>query len=179
MKNQRKSLGNKLRFDVFKRDLFTCQYCGKTPPSAVLEVDHIIPVAKGGKDEIDNLITSCFECNRGKRDHLLNTLPESTSDKLLLIKEKEDQYREYQKMLSAVERRIKKEIDKIDQIFTSFFDDYCLSESFKSNSVRRFINELGYSEVAQAMEAACSRINNDSAAIKYFCGICWSKIKSR
>ena len=63
---KRKNLSKSVRFEVFKRDSFTCQYCGKSAPDVVLEVDHIIPVSKGGDNDISNLITSCFECNRGK-----------------------------------------------------------------------------------------------------------------
>jgi len=56
-----------LRFDVFKRDSYRCQLCGATAQdSRKLEVDHKIPVVKGGLDELDNLWTLCFECNRGK-----------------------------------------------------------------------------------------------------------------
>lgn len=65
---KRRTLGNTVRFEIFKRDNFTCQYCGATPPDTILEVDHVIPVSKGGSDEVSNLVTSCFECNRGKRD---------------------------------------------------------------------------------------------------------------
>ena len=39
--NIRVPMSKKMRFDVFKRDGFQCQYCGSTPPSVVLEVDHI------------------------------------------------------------------------------------------------------------------------------------------
>ena len=56
------------RFEIFKRDSFTCQYCGQRPPIVVLEVDHIDPKSRGGSDEEINLITSCADCNRGKRD---------------------------------------------------------------------------------------------------------------
>ena len=55
---KRRKLSKKIRFEVFKRDNFTCQYCGRKAPDVVLEVDHIIPVAKGGKNNIMNLITS-------------------------------------------------------------------------------------------------------------------------
>ena len=58
-KRKRKQLSKTLRFEVFKRDSFKCQYCGKSAPEVTLEVDHIIPVAKGGSNEIFNLITSC------------------------------------------------------------------------------------------------------------------------
>lgn len=61
----------RLRFKVFKRDGFRCQYCGRSPKideNVILHLDHIKPKAKGGTDEIDNLVTSCAECNIGKND---------------------------------------------------------------------------------------------------------------
>lgn len=64
---KRKSLSLKARFEVFKRDNFTCQYCGKSAPETVLHVDHIVPISGGGDNEILNLITSCFDCNMGKK----------------------------------------------------------------------------------------------------------------
>ena len=66
MAEKRKSISKKVRFEVFKRDKFTCQYCGKSAPDVVLEVDHIKPVSKGGNNSMLNLVTACFECNRGK-----------------------------------------------------------------------------------------------------------------
>lgn len=62
----------KLRFDVLNRDNFTCKYCGKSAPSVKLEVDHIVPRSKGGKSTIENLTTSCSDCNQGKSDMLIN-----------------------------------------------------------------------------------------------------------
>jgi hypothetical protein len=61
-----------VRFEVFKRDSFRCQYCGRSAPDVVLEVDHIVPKSKGGTDDMLNLITSCFDCNRGKSDKTLD-----------------------------------------------------------------------------------------------------------
>ena len=63
---KRKSIGTKKRFDVFARDSYTCQYCGRNPPEVMLHVDHIIPVVKGGTDDMENLRTSCSQCNLGK-----------------------------------------------------------------------------------------------------------------
>ena len=63
---KRKSLSKTVRFEVFKRDGFQCQYCGQKAPDVVLETDHIKPVSKGGENEIINLITSCRDCNAGK-----------------------------------------------------------------------------------------------------------------
>jgi len=72
----RKSVSKKLRFEVFKRDKFTCQYCGKKAPDVILEVDHIKPVSKGGDNSLFNLISSCFECNRGKGKRTLDNKTE-------------------------------------------------------------------------------------------------------
>lgn len=61
----------KVRWDVLKRDDYRCRRCGKSPSSdhrVELEVDHDKPVARGGRNEIENLLTLCRECNQGKKD---------------------------------------------------------------------------------------------------------------
>ena len=64
---QRDLVTPSLRYDVMKRDHFRCCLCGRSSKDGVkLEVDHIIPVSKGGKTTMDNLQTLCWDCNRGK-----------------------------------------------------------------------------------------------------------------
>lgn len=63
---KRKALSKKVRFEVFKRDSFTCQYCGKSSPQVILHIDHIKPVKNGGDNSILNLVTACDSCNLGK-----------------------------------------------------------------------------------------------------------------
>ena len=59
----------RLRFIVMRRDRYRCQLCGLTQADGVqLEVDHKVPVAKGGKTDADNLWTLCHPCNNGKSD---------------------------------------------------------------------------------------------------------------
>lgn len=65
-KCNRKPLSKRTRFEVFKRDGFRCCYCGASAKTSQLEVDHIIPVSLGGSNDMDNLITSCRNCNGGK-----------------------------------------------------------------------------------------------------------------
>ncbi len=62
------SLSVKIRFQVFSRDKFTCQYCGRSAPNVILHADHIHPISKGGDNSLKNLITSCQDCNLGKSD---------------------------------------------------------------------------------------------------------------
>lgn len=66
------AVGKKLRFEVFKRDKFACQYCGQKAPDVVLHADHIHPVVEGGEDTLLNLITSCVGCNLGKGARVLS-----------------------------------------------------------------------------------------------------------
>ena len=64
---QRSLMTPKLRFEVLKRDGYRCRVCGRSrSEGAQLEVDHIVPVSKGGKTIMSNLQTLCRECNRGK-----------------------------------------------------------------------------------------------------------------
>ena len=81
--SKRKSIPKKVRFKVFDRDNHTCQYCGGKPPEATLEIDHKIPYAKGGADTPDNLVTSCFDCNRGKGAIETGTITQSQAASLL------------------------------------------------------------------------------------------------
>lgn len=68
----RQPLPEQVRSAVFRRDDFTCRYCGfkcrgKFPEYTSPSVDHVTPVARGGTDEMDNLVTACLRCNWRKR----------------------------------------------------------------------------------------------------------------
>ena len=64
------SIWKKIRERIFKRDNYTCAYCGERGKK--LECDHVIPVSRGGCHEDHNLVTACFKCNRSKRDKLVS-----------------------------------------------------------------------------------------------------------
>ncbi len=66
-KNQRKLMTPQLKEQIKRRDNYTCQICGKYMPDGVgLHIDHIIPVAKGGKSIPSNLQVLCSKCNGSK-----------------------------------------------------------------------------------------------------------------
>ena len=74
-KEQRTLMTKKLREFIKARDHFTCCNCGNSThvePNLLLEIDHIIPVAKGGRTVEDNLQTLCWKCNRAKSDKVIN-----------------------------------------------------------------------------------------------------------
>ena len=66
---ERLRLSASLRYQVLQKDRFRCQICGATKEDGVkLHVDHILPISKGGKTELNNLRTLCDRCNLGKGD---------------------------------------------------------------------------------------------------------------
>lgn len=70
-KDQRKLATRGLRERIMIRDNYTCQLCGKHMPDEVgLQIDHIIPVAKGGKTVASNLRVLCSKCNSSKSDKM-------------------------------------------------------------------------------------------------------------
>ena len=73
-KEQRALMTKALRESIKKRDHYTCCECGNSihkEPNLLLEIDHIMPISKGGKTEESNLQTLCWKCNRSKGNKVL------------------------------------------------------------------------------------------------------------
>lgn len=167
---KRKPLSKRLRFEILKRDSFTCSYCGLTPPKAVLEIDHIIPISKGGDNNYLNLVTSCFDCNRGKSDKELNEVVKPIDfDKERLI-----QYKQFVKFVKDKSKLRKEEVQLVCDIYENSNKGYTPSESYRL-TIGQFIDKIGLEQTIYAMNRACaSRSQGD---LKYFCGICWNIFK--
>ncbi len=89
---RRRSTGKRLRYSILARDMFTCRYCGaRADGGAVLVVDHIIPVALGGTDDPENLITACEPCNQGKAAQSPVTAAPTPTDLARLARSVEEQ----------------------------------------------------------------------------------------
>jgi HNH endonuclease len=173
--SKRKGLSKRLRFSVFKRDLFTCQYCGATPPRVVLEVDHIEPVAEGGSDDESNLVTACFDCNRGKAAISLSVVPESLADRAARVAEAEEQLAGYREIMREQEWR------REEDVWLVFDALEGKRETTRANfeSVRQFLKRLPLEDVVRAGQIAQARMGwkGYSTRFRYFCGVCWRMIK--
>ena len=159
---KRKNLSKSVRFEVFKRDSFKCQYCGKSAPDVVLEVDHIIPVSKGGDNDISNLITACFDCNRGKRDKKLTDkqsvkLQKEELDKLNARREQLEMIAEWRKELFNL---MNESIDKIVEIINrEFYLDIHLTDYGRRNFSKR-IKKYGVKETLESSLIAFERYDD-------------------
>ncbi len=66
---ERARVSKKIRLSILNRDHYRCKYCGST---LNLEIDHIIPISKGGKSEYNNLQTLCHRCNINKGTDIID-----------------------------------------------------------------------------------------------------------
>lgn len=168
----RKSLSKRVRFEVFKRDEFTCRYCGRKPPEVILNVDHIVPVVEGGGDEESNLATSCFDCNSGKSGVPLSQLPQPVAEMRELMVEREEQERAY---IDFVRSRRLRQDELIDEIGGILFGEGYTFRTAGATSCRRFLEKLPYDQIVYAAELAASR--HARSPLKYFCAVCWNMIR--
>lgn len=172
---KRKALSKSTRFEVFKRDAFTCQYCGATPPSVILHVDHITAVAAGGDNSLDNLVTACQPCNAGKGARDLKVVPQTLADKAAEIAEREAQLAGYQAVLAARRERLDADAWSVLEVLHGARVASVPRDQFRS--VRMFIERLGLDAVIDAAEIALVAPCPTSMVFRYFCGICWKRIK--
>ena len=148
------ALSKTLRFEVFKRDKFTCQYCGKKAPDVVLHADHIHPKAEGGTDDPLNLTTACVDCNQGKGKRMLSDDSVVTKQRAQLeeLQERQEQIQmliDWQKSLGGLEDSTTAAIEK----YWTELSGWNLNETGLSN-LKKWVKQYGIGEVMSAMRAA-------------------------
>ena len=180
---KRKQISKTVRFEVFKRDKFTCQYCGESAPNVILEIDHIIPVSKGGGNEIMNLITSCRDCNRGKTDKKLDDNASVMVQKKQLdtMQERREQIEMMVQWRQALEKETEIEVDAIDVYFCDN-TKWGLNEEDR-RTIRKLIKRFGFSEVYTACEIAIEQYYHGTEyswenALEKLGGICYNRRKA-
>ena len=166
---KRKPISKKTRFEVFKRDSFQCKYCGAKAPDVLLEIDHIKPVSKGGENDITNLITACFDCNRGKGKREIGDKTEVHKQRPELERlqnEKEQlmmllEWREELKSLSAI--KIDKAVEYFEDVFCTSLTDVGISiiaKNVKRYDVRTVLEAIDIAvDRYDDAEKACNSLN--------------------
>jgi HNH endonuclease len=173
-----------VRFEVFKRDGFKCAYCGRCSPDVVLEVDHVIPRVEGGDDDMLNLVTSCWDCNRGKGASLLGDVaPVPNIEEMTeLVKERERQIRAYREAQGAAHSR---RTEEFDEVWNYWFELQQVDELPRyytptRAALARYVEQLGPSEVKDAMDIAFDKKPyGNTITIRYFFGVLKGKLAQK
>lgn len=177
----RRPISPKTRFEVFKRDHFTCRY-GRTTPQVILEVDHIVPVAEGGTNDMENLVTACYECNRGKGAIPLDEIPEADDnlhERTILLAEREMQLREYNELVRQIRERQQREVIELIDYWCDVMEldrnsasPYHVPEHSK---LLMFLQDIAVEDIKWAMmKAAASPTKTYYQALNYLYAILWS-----
>lgn len=161
------SVSKRTRFEVFKRDKFTCQYCGKSAPDIVLHIDHIEPKASGGSDDILNLVTSCQACNLGKADRRLSddsavTKKRNQLQDLEARREQIEMMLEWQRELSSLGDQV---FNGVLELWHHLFGPWEPVDS-DLKDIRRWINSYGPVRVTEAIRLSASQyVVNDQDGV--------------
>jgi hypothetical protein len=152
--NKRKPISKKIRFEVFKRDSFTCQYCGRKSPDVLLEIEHIKPVSKGGTNSIINLTTACVDCNAGKSDITLddNSFVEKQRKQLEILQERREQLEMMMEWHTGLQDHSNLEVNK----FTEYFNKVTTSEisltEYGVADIKKLIKKYGFQKLLEAVD---------------------------
>ena len=195
---EREPISKRLRFEIFKRDHFTCVYCGRTPREVALQIDHLEPVSGGGTNDPTNLFTACVDCNLGKSDRRLeNALPQVRPEDVDEMAERVEQMRAYQHWRNERDRLLHLELEAINEAWIDEFDGRigndesgsyysCDVQLPSDKTLLGYLEELPTAEILDAVRAASWRYHNRDreplerwAVRRYFYAICKRKIQMR
>jgi len=184
------AVSKRVRFEVFKRDRFTCAYCGRRPPEVLLEVDHVVPRCEGGPDTIDNLVTSCEACNRGKAGKSLGDVAPHLDELQILegMQEMAERTRALRSQIEVAERQRALDGEVVDLVmkrWESIGGDVEDRERDRQHrgSVLMFLKKgLSVETLYQALDLTShwwDRFPNkgQGMAWRYFCGCCWNILR--
>lgn len=169
---ERVALGTRTRFEVFKRDSFTCQYCGRAAPDIVLNVDHIKPVAEGGTNDLVNLITSCFSCNSGKSDIPLDD-SSAVSKQKRQLDELQERRTQLEMMMEWHRGLIHIEADAAGEAAKLYHElcDFQLNDRAVAK-LRKWISKFSLNEVIEAIKICADQYDDHNAGFDKIPGIC-------
>lgn len=180
MATKRKSLSKKIRFEVFKRDSFKCQYCGQSAPDVILEVDHIDPISKDGSDEMVNYITACKACNAGKSDRKLDDHTTLAKQKAQLheLNDRREQLEMMVKWRSGMKDLKDSQINALEAAWKSVSGGWYWNETGRKE-VRSLLRKYSISVLFDSIEEAGDKYikkGEDGLATKDTVNLAFSKI---
>lgn len=161
---KRKAISQKVRFEVFKRDSFKCQYCGRPAPDVILRCDHLNPVKNGGDNNIANLITSCFDCNSGKGATRLddNALIKKTYAQIAELNEKRRQLEMMMKWRAGLVSATNSETESVVSHLKLIAPGFTPNDTGKRH-LSRWIKKYGIENVLNSAEQSFEKYDGTTS----------------
>ncbi|SLC65388.1 HNH endonuclease, putative [Mycobacteroides abscessus subsp. massiliense] len=159
----------RLRYEVLRRDNYSCRYCGRSAPEVKLTVDHVVPVALGGSDEPSNLVAACADAplvddvasDALRWSRAIALAAEHAAEQR---KESEELYARFEKHWNNWTYQYKGERCTIDK-----------PASWRQ-TVAQFLDAgLDITQLCELIDVAME--SNAKDDWRYFCGCCWSRVR--
>ncbi|MCS4277383.1 hypothetical protein M2390_002589 [Mycetocola sp. BIGb0189] len=176
------AITKRTRFEILRRDNYTCQYCGAKAPDVALHIDHVVPVALGGDDKPGNLIAACADCNSGKT----SIQPDSP-----LVKGLDDRAAAYVLGMQDKMARFRADFESLDDYVYEFDELWESANSsragvraplpadYKMSLFRWMQMGIPIKAYELAIPAAMVKKLASGSEFKYMCGIVWNMIEQR
>ena len=170
-----------LRYQVLRRDGFTCRYCGGRAPDVALTVDHVIPSTLGGSDEPTNLITACRDCNSGKS---------ATPPDAAIVEDVDQRAIQWAETMAAIAAEETQERAGLDWFITTW-DGYRYGDkddpqqipmpsNWRSSVETWLRNGLTRADIEHAVDTAMGNTKVPVEQVfRYMAGICWRILERR
>lgn len=175
------AISKRLRYEILRRDNYSCRYCGESVPDVRLTIDHVVPVSLGGSDEPGNLVAACPDCNAGKAA--------SNPDAPLVADVSDNAVR----WAAALQQAFNIESEKVQvkyELSEYFEDEWYGRNEIQRYEARKYDLPEGWEDTiwrfwklgitGWLMDDAIDVAHRSRASDKfrYFCGVCWSKIRA-
>ncbi|AMU20847.1 HNH endonuclease [Mycobacteroides abscessus] len=170
----------RLRYEVLRRDNYSCRYCGRSAQEVKLTVDHVVPVALGGGDEASNLVAACADCNNGKSSVPVDApLVADVAADALRWSRAMQQVADYRVKQFAQDQETLKRFAEMWNTWTYGYDNKPVPAPDGFDSVLTFLaNGLTHEEIGELVKVAMQAKHiRAEATWKYFCGCCWKRIR--
>lgn len=175
--DQAPRIPRRLRFEVLRRDNYSCRYCGSRAPEVPLTVDHVKPRALGGTNDPENLVAACGPCNSGKA----SVAPDSP-----LVADVDMDALRWARAIGYAADAMEEEIRERGIVVDQFDDAWSIwswsprgtseplprDNNWEASVIR--LRSLGLSRsIMEDLISVSMRKNMGADTWKYFCGCCW------
>ena len=175
------AISRRLRYEVLRRDSYTCRYCGAKAPDVKMTVDHVVPVALGGTDEPANLVAACGDCNGGKTS--------SSPDAPLVADVAADALRWSQAMAAAAGEMLAKASGDVDarahfeHVWSRYGSGPKREPLPKDPGWQNTVDNLLRAGLPMAVLEECVEVAMGQRRVsaenvfRYMCGVAWRKVR--
>lgn len=172
------TMSRRLRFEVLRRDGYTCRYCGAKAPDVTLTVDHVVPIALGGDDDPRNLVTACQPCNAGKSSVPADAeLVADVDATAMLFAQAAERVAERRRADRTIVEGIIAGVDEVWSTYHNHRGDPIDRDPGWAATIDTFIGRgLNLDDLTYYVRVAMgSRAHHDDVW-RYFCGCCWREL---